>query len=376
MVGRDRVSEHLSSVGVTTPALYVDEQGRQITTHSMLKSFGRCPNQARYKYSERLKPKRISARALPLKRGTWFHRLLELYYRGEDWRAEHATMNEQFAALFDEEKDALGDLPDECLRLMRSYLWHYGADKSDPMHGWKVHDTEVTLECPWPDGEGIYRCRLDILAEDEYGLFVGDHKTHKTLPSHTTRLLDAASALYIWCARENGLDVTRFVWNYVRTKAPTVPRMVYVGTKREGLSSKAIDTDYPTMARAIKDYGIEKTDQWDRAQLRALKAQRWTPGMVQTSPFFRRSTLEKDDDMLARVVAAAMRTRDRMHSYDFTAIESIERVSDRSCDWMCDYRELCEVELFTGEAGRLRRQNFRVGDPLDYYQDMPDPTKD
>jgi hypothetical protein len=152
--------------------------------------------------------------------------------------------------------------------------------------------------------------------------------------------------------------------------------MVYVGTKREGLSSKAIDTDYPTMARAIKDYGIEKTDQWDRAQLRALKAQRWTPGMVQTSPFFRRSTLEKDDDMLARVVAAAMRTRDRMHSYDFTAIESIERVSDRSCDWMCDYRELCEVELFTGEAGRLRRQNFRVGDPLDYYQDMPDPTKD
>lgn len=363
----------------TPRALYVDDDGRRITTHSMLKAFNRCPNQARYKYAERLKPKRVSARSLPLRRGTWFHRLLELYYKGEDWRAEHAILTADFSKLFDEEKDALGDLPDECARLMRAYLWHYGADKSDPFHGWDVIDTELTFECPWPDskdGKDIYRCRLDLLAEDQFGLFVGDHKTHKRLPGHTQRLLDAASALYIWCARENGHDVSRFVWNYVRTKAPTVPKMTYVGTKRERLSTAAIETDYPTMVRAIKAYGIEKTDQWDRGQLRTLKAQRWEEGMVQTSPFFRRDTLEKDDGMIARVVAAAMRTRDRMHSYPFGDIDSIERVPDRSCEWMCDFTELCQVELFTGDAGRLRRQNFRTGDPLDYYQDQPDNTTD
>lgn len=357
---------------MTTPALYVDDAGQQITTHSMLKCFGRCPNQARYKYAMRLKPKRVSARSLPLKRGTWFHRLMELYYAGEDWITEHARLSAQFALLFDEEKEALGDLPDECLRLMRSYLWHYGADKGDPYHGWEVLDTELTLECPWPDGQGIYRCRLDLLARDQYGLFIGDHKTHKRLPNHTTRLLDAASALYLWCARENGLEVNRFIWNYVRTKAPTVPKLVYVGTAREAMSSAAIDTDYPTYACEIKRLGLQDSPKWDRGLLRSLKSQRWVDGNVQTSPFFRRTTLEKDDDMIARVVAAAMRTRDRMHSYPFNEWESVERVPDTSCEWMCEFNEICQVELFTGNAARLIRQNFRVGDPLDYYQDQPD----
>ena len=371
MVDRQRIGRR--SVTITPLGLYIDN-GVPITTHSMLKTYLRCPKQAQYKYAERLKPKRISARQMPLRRGTWFHRLLELYYRGEDWRAEHIVLTEKYAGLFDEEKEALGDLPTECMRLMRSYLWHYGADKSDPYHGWKVIDTELTLECPWPDGEGVYRCRLDVLAEDQYGLFIGDHKTNKRLPGHTTRVLDAASALYLWCARENGLDVYGFLWNYIRTKAPTVPKLVYQGTARERLSTAAIDTDYPTMVRAIKSYGIEKTDKWDRGQVAALKAQRWHDGMVQTSPFFRRTMLEKDDDMIAGVVATAMRTRDRMRADGWDAPETIERVADTSCDWMCDYTSLCETELFGGDGKRLRRQDFRVGDPLDYYQDQRDTT--
>lgn len=353
--------------------LYVDDQGRQITTHSMLKTFGRCAKQTQYKYAERLKPLRLSARSLPLRRGTWFHELLELYYLGNDWQARHVQLTAQFGRLFDEEKDALGDLPEEIMRLMRSYLWHYGMDQDDPYHGWTVLDTELTLECPWPDGNGIYRCRLDMLAEDQFGLIIADHKTHKRLPGHTTRLLDAASALYLWCARENGLDVRGFVWNYIRTKAPSVPKLVYVGTKREALSSAKIDTDYPTMVREIKRLGIEKTDKWDRDQVRALKAHRWREGMVQTSPFFRRAILEKDEAMTARVVAEAMRRRDRMHAYDFTDdVDSVERMPDLSCDWMCDYKNLCEVELFSGDGNQLRRKNFRVGDPLEYYQDQSD----
>jgi hypothetical protein len=358
-------------------SLYVDEQGRRITTHSMLKTYLRCPKQSQYKYAERLKQKRITARQLPLKRGTWFHRLLELYYRGEDWRAEHAVMVSRFAELMDEEKDALGDLPAEIMQMMRSYLWHYGANKADPFHGWEVIDTELTFDCPWPDSEDgmdIYRCRLDLLAEDQFGLFIGDHKTHRTLPDHSERLRDAASALYLWAAKENGYDVNRFIWNYVRTKAPTIPQLVDLNKKTgPRLSSRSIETDYPTMVRAIKGYGIDHRPYAE--QLRALKAQRWEEGGVQNSSFFRRNTLEKDDDMLARVVASAMKTRDRMHA-DFDDFEVTERVPDRSCQFMCDYRELCEVELFSGDASRLRRQNFRSGDPLDYYQEQKDPNSD
>lgn len=359
--GRGRVVElHL------TP-LYVDD-GRRIATHSMLQCFGQCPKRAQYKYAERLKKKTLTMRDQPLRRGTWVHRLMEVHYSGGDWKAEHEKLTKQFNQLMDVEKDALGDLPAECLRLMRSYLWHYGADKSDPLHGWKVLDTELTLECPWPDGEGVYRCRLDLLVEDRWGLAIVDHKTHKRLPDFGHRLRDAASALYLWCAQYNGLDVSRFIWNYIRTRPPTVPQLVDV-KRTPRLSTKSIDTDYPTMLTAIRDYGLDPEDYRDR--LIALKRQRWKRDAVQTSTFFRRTELDKDDDLLTRVLASSMRTRDRMDTYDWEQPEAVERVTGLHCGW-CDFKELCETELFTGDGRMIRHRQFRTGDPLDYYHDQKD----
>lgn len=353
------------------PALYVQD-GRRITTHSMLKSFLTCPKSAQYKYAERLKTRKATSRDQPLKRGTWVHELLETHYNGDDWRVKHAENTKKFNMLMDDEREDLGDLPSEAARLMRAYLWHYGANRDDPMHGWEVLGTEVTFDAVWPDSEDgldIYRCRVDMLVRDQFGLLIVDHKTHKNIPSLTFRLLDAASPLYIWAARENGHDVRGFLWNYIRVKAPSSPEMVYVGKKNERLSTRVIDTDWPTYARAIKGYGLDHTAEPYRTKLRQLKAVRWQEGMPQTSPFFRRDILEKDDEMIARTVATAMKTRDRMHA-DYDDYDIVERVSSRSCDW-CSYRPLCETEHLgnTMSANLIRRKSFRTGDPLSYYQD-------
>lgn len=351
------------------PALYLDG-GKRITTHSMLKQMARCPKATQYKYAERLKPRMLTKRDKPLQRGTWFHSLLQEHYAGRSWKAMHMELVAKYNELFDEEKEALGDLPRELAALMKSYLWHYGYDREDPFHGWDVLGTEVTLECPWPDspdGTDIYRCRVDILYRDEWGLWIGDHKTHKSLPDTTFRLLDAASPLYIWCARENGYDVRGFMWNYVRTKPPSWPELVYVGKPQERLSHRQIETDYPTFKRALKYYGLDLDEH--RGELNRLKAQRWKHGAPQSSPFFRRDSLEKTDEMISRVVAVAMKTRDRLHEYDWEDADMVERSPDRSCTYMCSYTALCETELFEGDAPILRKKLYKIGDPLDYYQD-------
>jgi hypothetical protein len=180
-----------------------------------------------------------------------------------------------------------------------------------------------------------------------------DHKTHKQLPGHTFRTLDAASPLYIWAARESGHDVRGFLWNYLRTKAPSVPKMVYVGKPQERLSSAVMDTDYPTYARAIRDNSLDHTAEPYRTKLRHYKSQRWVPGAPQTSPFFQRVTLEKDDEMVARAVATAMRTRDRMHG-DYDDWDVVERNMGRPCDW-CRFRDICTTEMFGGNGDHLRR---------------------
>lgn len=335
--------------------IYTDEDtGQLISTHSMLKTFRRCPKQTQYKYLDRLKPKVIGR---PLRFGTWMHSLYEAYYKGEDWVEKNKQLTAKFATWFDEEKERTGDLPRDCARTMRSYLWHYEADP------WKVHDVEFMLEVTLPDGN-LYRCKLDMLIENQFGLWVVDHKNMRSLPDHNFRLLDAQSALYVWAALKNKIPVQGHIWNYIRSKAPTIPKPIQDGSR---LSKRDVDTDYPTLMKAIKQAKLDPNDY--KAWRIGLMRQRYATGIVQTSPFFRRDTIEKTPAMLKQVATEAYATHVRMHSYHWDKTTSIERVPDRSCAFGCSYVDLCTTELFGGNADLLRRQRYGVGDPLDYYFD-------
>lgn len=336
-----------------------------IVTHSKIKAFESCPNKARYAYVDCLKPKILTKRDQPLVRGTWFHKLLEEYYADRSWILAHQEMTRQYDKLFDEEKDSLGPLPDEMGRLMVAYLWHYGANAKDPYHGWTVHAAEEKLECDLPDGN-TFRMKYDLLIEDARGLWLVDHKTHLTLPNTAYRLLDKASTLYVWCARQNGIPVNGFIWNYIVPKAPTKPKLLKSGDR---LSKVAVTTDYPTMYEAIVEYGLSLSDY--TAQLADLKAHRWAgPDAVQTSPFFRRDVLQFEDETIERTIQSVLRTVDRMSTYPYDDLT--ERFVGRDCDW-CAYRDLCTTELIAGsdsaQSRNLRRQQYKVVDPFAYYGD-------
>lgn len=338
-----------------------DGQGARISTHSMLKTFRRCPKQAEFKYFHRLKPKRLGS---PLKRGTWVHALLEAYHMGQDWRKVHEALSHQFSQLFDEEKDFYGDMPREILTIMESYIWHY---KNDP---WEWIDAEFQLEAELPDGS-IYRGKVDSLIRNQFGLWLVDHKTHKSLPKLNFRLLDAQSALYLWAARENGLKVQGFIWNYLRWKAPAIPAIV---DRNRRLSDTNSDTDYPTMYRTLKRYKEEYPDsfkvrQKDIDKLRYLQSQRYEFGKMQSSEFFRRDVLEKSDEMIDRVVKANIHTSLRLHDYDFSDPDFVERTVERSCEFSCSYTDICSAELVGANIKPIVKQNYIVGDPNDYYND-------
>jgi len=337
-----------------------DGQGGSITTHSMVKTFRRCPKQAEYKYYHRLLPKRLGS---PLKRGTWVHALLEAYHSGQDWKEVHARYSHEFNQLFDEEKDYYGDMPTEIYRMMSAYIWHY---KNDP---WEWIDTEFTLEAKLPDGT-IARGKIDSLIRNAFGLWIVDHKTHKSLPDHNFRLMDAQSAEYLWLAQENGIEVQGFIWNYLRWKPPSVPKLLVKGDR---ISDSGLDTDYPTFVRALKKYKQESPNfqirEKDRELARYLKSQQYEFGKPQTSSFFRRDVFEKTPDLLERVMQGFYRTSQRLHSYDFSDPDMVERVPERSCTFACNYVDICAAELLTGDSRSLRKSNYKVGDPNYYYND-------
>ena len=334
--------------------------GARITTNSMIKTMRRCPKQAEYKYVHRLKPKRLGS---PLKRGTWWHALLEADGKGEDWRKVHEQLSHEFSKLFDEEKDYYGDMPNELKTMMESYKWHYANDP------WEYVDNEFQLEAKFPDGT-IYRGKVDALIRNQFGLWLVDHKSHKSLPDLSYRLQDTQSALYTWAAWENGLDIQGFIWNYTRWKVPTAPAILKSGDKFS--QAKDLDSDYLTFARAVRkaqEIPGFKFTALDKQRLRMYKNQRYAWGMPQTSSFFRRDVFEKDPDMVERVVKEAYRTSNRIHNYDFSDRESVERVPDRSCSFSCSFQDICNAELVGGRPEPLLNANYTKGDPNDYYND-------
>jgi hypothetical protein len=340
------------------------ETGQAILTNSMLGSFRRCIKQSEYKYVHRLKPKMLGG---PLKRGTWVHSLLEEDARGGDWKKLHKKLTAKFNRMFDEEKEFYGDMPTEIAHVMRSYMWHY---KNDP---WKYHELELELTAELPNGV-LLRIKFDALIENQWGLWLVDHKTHKTLPKLTYRQLDTQSPIYTWVAHQNNIPVNGFIWNYLRWKAPTVPALVYANSKNPRLSKSAVDTDYPTYKKAIKDYGLDPGPYEER--LAYYKKLRYVPGAPQESSFFRRDVFERTPDMIDRVLKEAMRTAERMNSYDFSDPEAVERTVGRHCEYMCSYSDLCTNELLGNNTRPLIRQNYEVGDPMSYYHDKAGDTKD
>lgn len=335
--------------------LYETDDGTPVATHSMLKTFRRCPKQAEYKYVRRLKPKVLGR---PLRAGTWGHRLIEVHHKGGDWHEEHARLSAKFGELFDEERDEIGDLPVDMDRIMRSYFWHYASDE------WKVLETEFILETTFPDGT-VYRAKIDLLIENQFGLWIVDHKFHKKQPDYGFRILDSQSALYVWAAVRNKIPVQGHIWNYVRSKPPAVPEMLKSG-KGPARWAK-IDTDYPTAGRWFREHPEIERGPY-APKLKRLRSQRYVPGEPQTSPFFRRVILEKNDEMLKQVAREAYNTATRIGEYRFDS-PAVERVVDRSCTFMCSYTDLCTAELFTGATPVDLKRRYGQGDPLDYYND-------
>lgn len=331
-----------------------------VINHGMAKSFRRCPRQFRYKYVQQIQPRIYNK---PLTRGTWFHELLEAHYSGKDWKKVHRLKCREFSELFDEEKEKLGDLPTEMLALMRSYLWHYAHESE-----WEVLAVEMTIECELPDGRK-FRGRVDMLVRDDWGLWLVDHKTHTRLPNLTARQLDVQSPLYVWACWQNDIQVDGFTWNYVKTLAPATPTLLKNGSR---FSKKLGETDYYTFAKALKQSGLPVEDYRDK--LNELKAHRFEHNQVQTSPFFQRHTLERTDESIEQALREFLVTRDRIATYDFDP-KWTERHNDRSCEWMCDYSDICIAELHGNNTKPLMR-DFKSADPFEYYGDKISVTRE
>src|SRR3546814_15269453 len=90
-------------------------------------------------------------------------------------------------------------------------------------------------------------------------------------------LLDLQSPLYVWACHQAGIPVHGFIWNYVLAKAPSVPKMAYVGKKNQALSKAACSTDYLTFVRTVKEYQKRSEERRVGKECVSTCSSRWLP---------------------------------------------------------------------------------------------------
>lgn len=316
---------------------------------SKVKMWRRCQKQFafRYDYADEgmeLVPKITKA---PLSRGTWLHALIEAYFREEagedaDWREVHQQYVDKFNTYFDEEKEELGDLPTECLRIFKAYLRFYAKD-AERYQTATLSDgspaIELVLERTLPNGEN-FKGRVDRVVEDlEYGgHWIWDHKWVRTIPDTDERMMSPQAPMYVWGLQPIFKDIRGFLYNYGRTKPPTVPQKLVRG----GISQrKNMDTDLHTYVQALKE---EYGDDWKKAA-KLLYRDTLLRLKERDVLWFRRERVPVEADRIERCLDEFLLSTVQISSR--VDGEDAPRSYFYNCKFGCEYHGLCVGE-FTG----------------------------
>lgn len=367
-------------------------------SHTSLSTLARCQRKFHYGYVQRLKRRHPS---LPITRGKWGHLCLQAdaIRRGleresllslpaeirtdidglkvevdcdevclraialEDtprvigeytlsWRGMLALLRDtQWSWVPDEVRAALDvdelDLPEHLDLMLRGYERHYQPERRREEPLLAEYEGEVVVR-----GVTI-RYVIDLITRDLRGAVVlRDHKFTKDMPTASTRLLEGQRMLYGLVANHDprlqeilgGLKVTALEFDYVRTKVPTWPQRNQDGS----LSKRKIATTAVRFLDALNAYGMDASKFRDQLTL-----------LEQSNDFFFRHRMPYHGRVVKEILAEYLEWAELAQALEDGELRP-KRSIDRSCEWACDFKELCTAELYGQDTSTIRQRDFVI----------------
>lgn len=310
------------------------------TSFSKIRTWRRCQKLYDYRYNQRLKSK---AKPPALLKGSILHELLDAHATGGSISKVIAKFELECRSLILGEKEVYGTIIPDMVAVFEAYRRFYSEDDLEYVASEVLVTTDITPQIRFIG-------YIDKLVRDKSGLlFTLDHKSSRSLPNEEQRFSDMQQLLYVWAKNRDGNPekVAGVIWDYLKTKPPTVPEVL----KNGFLSKRSIDTDYHTYLKAIKTAKLDPKDYADI--LENLK--------TQPSPFFSRVKLPRpNNDMIEAIVEDV-----RKSSLEMMVLGKIANVRNltRDCSF-CEFHKLCHAELRGQDSDYVRKANYetRPGD--------------
>jgi hypothetical protein len=307
---------------------------------SEINNYRSCPHKHELEYTQRWQRPNNPHSALG--RGTFVHKVLEVYYTslltGKDietaYRDARREIGDYRGLGFDRETCDLVEW------ILEGYHEKWSTEDSLK---WKVVAVEHRFQVPLLTAGGrksrfILKGGIDLIVRDQRGrLIIIDHKTCAVLPDDQSYEMSDQFGLYLWAMRQLGHKIFAGIHNALKTK------------RNKG--------DFP-----------ENVEMWE-----TVKAEGGKPGArpvpQELDARFARTWLARTDRELTTIALEAMQTAQKMHN---ASLPKERNPDDMKCKRMCSFRDACiigrrqgpEKELhFLKEVGFVQNFARHLGEP-------------
>jgi len=351
---------------------------------SDLSTFGRCA----YKYFLRAHAKLQRKQKNPnLFKGTQTHEGLRVFFLAlRDGRTVPEAQDEMFQyfadelealpkrnpTLFDEELLHLGDIIVEAEDLCVAYIQR----NLDEIRTWEILHVEEEFTIELPSGDEI-TFTPDLIIRDRNGfIWIIDHKTTSRLPEQAdVPFADLQEVLYFYGVQlVYGEAVRGFIFNYLRKKQPTMPRLNATHNKESKAfghyfvnNLKSIDTTYEMLrdfltAEAPVLLG-EPAHQQRLAELRDHNRFFWQERLLVTEEMTKAIMQNVTDTMYLMEVC----TED--NAFPKTILNDL--AGPMACS-RCTFSRICHTELLGWNTVQVIEEDYEPRDPKNPYESEGD----
>lgn len=329
---------------------------------SSIDTFRRCPK--RYEYREIWKIQK-KEKATQLYQGILVHEALMTYYLAlrdgmgdgtapvaEFFADRYAAARENPVLFSDELADEIKIIEDS-EDLVARYLAKWDDD-------WEVLHVEEEFYVTLDSGD-VISFTPDLVVQDRNGfVWIVDHKTTSALPTPDQGYADLQSTLYYAGVQALYPELRGFIFNKMRKKRPTQPKLTKTGRLRVANLDR-IDTTYEVLRDYIMQYAPQlMDDDRHRRRLASLRDE---------ERFFWREQVVITPEMVEAVLAEAQITLKYM---DVSAETGYPRTfqEDRgykSCS-RCPFYRLCQAELLQWDVETVLAEDYEPRDPKNPYE--------
>lgn len=317
------------------------------TSYTDLQVFGRCPRKYYYRTKVRIQPKR---KAAYFRMGSTVHKMFELIELGEGLPRIVAEMEGEVHAdttLFAEEIEGRLEIIRDAARIVEGYYEYYEND-------WEILHVEETFLIMLDSG-AVISFTPDLVVRDRNGfVWIVDRKTTNSTPTDGLPFADLQALLYYAGVKALYPDLRGFIFDRLRKKVPTQPRLTKTGEKRVADLNR-IDTTYEILRNFLETEAPDLLDNLDHRRRLAELADH-------NRFYFRETVIVTDEqvqNMLLDVDAQLLlvRTAERSDAYP----RVLQSVGMSSCD-KCEFVQICQAELLGWDTERVLDEFYEPRD--------------